>query len=96
MWNWSSVCHETRTFGCMPEPPAHRPDPPLVTRDLAEDEPDLPCDEGLQNLVPKLPDFGTDPVPPGPRDHGLPAEAAGAPEGLEEMADAVEEGRLPE
>ena len=92
----------------MPEPAAHKPDPdpdqPPLTRDLAEDEPDLPSDEDLRNLVPQLPDLETDPagpltpVPPGPETAVSPlAEAAGAPEGsLEEMAEAVEEGRLPE
>ncbi len=92
----------------MPEPAAHKPDPdpdqPPLTRDLAEDEPDLPSDEDLQNLAPQLPDLETDPagpltpVPPGPETAVSPlAEAAGAPEGsLEEMAEAVEEGRLPE
>ena len=91
----------------MLEPAAHKPDPdpdqPPVTRDLAEDEPDLPSDQELQNLAPPLPDLRTDPVdpltpvPPGPETTVSPLpEAAGAPEGsLEEMAGAVEEGRLP-
>jgi hypothetical protein len=92
----------------MSEPAAHKPDPdpdqPPVTRDLAEDEPDLPSDQELQDMAPPLPDLRTDPVdpltpvPPGPESAVSPLpEAAGSPEGsLEEMARAVEEGRLPE
>jgi hypothetical protein len=92
----------------MSEPAAHKPDPdpdqPPVTRSLADDEPDLPSDRDLQNLVPPLPDLDTNPVdpltpvPPGPETAVSPLpEAAGAPEGsLEEMAEAVEEGRLPD
>jgi len=91
----------------MSEPAAHKPDhdpdQPPVTRNLAEDEPDLPSDGDLQNLAPPLPDLQTNPVdfltpvPPGPETAVSPLpEAAGAPEGsLEEMAEAVEEGRLP-
>lgn len=91
----------------MPEPAAHKPDPdpdqPPLTYDLAEDEPDLPSDEDLQDLTPPLPDLETDPVdpmtpvPPGPETAVSPLpEASGAPEGsLQELADTVEEGRLP-
>ena len=92
----------------MSEPAAHKPDPdpdqPPLTRNLAEDEPDLPSDEDLHDLAPPLPDLETapvdplTPVPPGPETGVSPLpEASGAPEGsLEEMAEAVEEGRLPE
>ncbi len=90
----------------MSEPVARNTDPtaPPPPRDLAEDEPDLPSDRELQDLAPPLPELGTDPappmvpVPPGPETPVSPLpEAEGAvPEGsLEEMADAVEEGRLP-
>lgn len=91
----------------MSEPVARNTDPgaPPPPRDLAEDEPDLPSDDELEDLEPPLPDLDTDPaapmvpVPPGPETPVSPlAEAAGAvPDtSLEEMADAVEEGRLPE
>lgn len=92
----------------MSEPAAHKPDPdpdqPPVTHDLAEDEPDLPSDEELHDLAPSLPDLETDPidpmtpVPPGPETEVSPLpEAAASPEGtLEELADAVEEGHLPD
>ena len=78
--------------------------PPSPERDLAEDEPDLPSDAELDALAPPLPDLYTDPVapmapvPPGPETPVSPLpEAAGAvPDGsLEELVDAVEEGRLP-
>lgn len=92
----------------MSEPAAHKPDPdpdqPPLTRDLAEDEPDLPDDRDLRDLAPPLPALETDPVdhltpvPPGPEAAVSPlAEAGGVPAAsLEEMAEAVEEGRLPE
>ncbi|HEX2048331.1 MAG TPA: hypothetical protein VHF27_11230 [Acidimicrobiales bacterium] len=91
----------------MPEPVARNTDPsaPPVPRDLAEDEPDLPSDRELGDLEPPLPDLGTAPaapmvpVPPGPETPVSPlAEAGGAvPDtSLEEMAEAVEEGRLPD
>ncbi len=90
----------------MAEPAARNPDetPPPAPRDLAEDEPDLPSDRELHDLAPPLPDLDTDPmapmasVPPGPETPVSPLpEAAGAvPDvSLEEMAEAVEEGRLP-
>ncbi len=90
----------------MSEPAARNPDenPPPAPRDLAEDEADLLSDRELQDAAPPLPDLATDPmapmvpVPPGPETPVSPLpEAAGAvPDGsLEEMADAVEEGRLP-
>ncbi len=79
-------------------------DPPPPQRDLAEDEPDLLSDAELEEAAPPLPPLDTAPadpmvpVPPGPETAVSPlAEAGGAvPEdSLEEMADAVEEGRLP-
>ncbi len=89
----------------MSEPVARNttPDAPPPERDLAEDEPDLPDDEQLDQLAPPLPNLETDPVapmtpvPPGPESPISPLpEAAGMPQGsLEEMAEAVEEGRLP-
>ena len=78
--------------------------PPLPERDLAEDEPDLPSDDELDAMAPPLPDLDTDPVapmapvPPGPETtvSPLPQAAGSVPDGsLEELADAVEEGRLP-
>ena len=92
----------------MSEPAAHKPDPdpdqPPLTRDLADDEPDLLTDEELHDKAPDLPELETDPadpmvpVPPGPETPISPLpEAAAVPEGsLEEMAEAVEEGRLPD
>ena len=91
----------------MSEPVARNTDPsaPPPAKDLAEDEPDLPSDDQLEDLAPPLPDLDTDPVapmvpvPPGPETPVSPLpEAAGAvPDtSLEEMADAVEEGRLPD
>lgn len=83
----------------------HKPeDPPLPDRDLAEDEPDLLSDEELEEATPVLPPLDTDPagpqvpVPPGPETPVSPlAEAGGAvpQDTLDDMADAVEEGRLP-
>ncbi len=79
--------------------------PPPPDRDLAEDEPDLPSDAELEAMAPQLPDLDTDPVapmapvPPGPETSVSPLpEAAGTVPGgtLEEMADAVQEGRLPD
>ncbi len=78
--------------------------PPPAPRDLAEDEPDLLSDHELRDAAPPLPDLDTDPappmvpVPPGTETPVSPLpEAGGAvPDvSLEEMADAVEEGRLP-
>ena len=90
----------------MADPAARNPDdaPLPLERDLHEDEPDLPTDEELDDLAPPLPAMETDPmapmapVPPGPDTPISPLpEASGIPEGsLEEMAEAVEEGRLPE
>jgi hypothetical protein len=91
----------------MSEPVARNTDPgaPPPRRDLAEDEPDLPSDRDLEDLEPPLPDLDTDPaapmvpVPPGPESPASPLpEAGGAvPEpSLEEVADAVERGRLPD
>jgi hypothetical protein len=90
----------------MSEPVARNTDPgaPPPPRDLAEDEPDLPSDRELEDLEPPLPNLDTDPaapmvpVPPGPETPVSPLpEAAGAvpATSLDEMADAVEEGRLP-
>ena len=80
------------------------PEPPTPDRDLAEDEPDLPDDAELEALTPDLPPLETDPmapmnpVPPGPESAVSPQPEAGAPPdtSLAEVADAVEEGRLPE
>ena len=79
-------------------------DEPTPNRDLAEDEPDLPDDAELEALAPDLPPLDTDPmapmnpVPPGPESAVSPLAESGAPSdtSLAEMADAVEEGRLPE
>lgn len=78
--------------------------PPLVERDLAEDEPDLLSDAELEEAAPTLPPLDTVPadpmlaVPPGPETTVSPlAEAGGVvpQDSLEDMADAVEESRLP-
>ncbi len=78
--------------------------PPLPERDLAEDEPDLLSDAELEEAVPTLPPLDTAPadpmipVPPGPETTVSPlAEAGGAvpQDSLEDMVEAVEEGRLP-
>ena len=89
----------------MPDFAESKPEnPPLPERDLAEDEPDLLSDAELEEAAPDLPPLDTAPadpmvpVPPGPETTVSPlAEAGGVvPEGsLEDMADAVEEGRLP-
>ena len=90
----------------MSEPVARNTDPdaPPAPRDLAGDEPELPSDRELEDLAPPLPDLDTDPVapmvpvPPGPETtvSPLPQAAGAVPDtSLEEMADAVEEGRLP-
>ena len=80
------------------------PDAPLPKRDLAEDEPDLASDDELDAMAPPLPDLDTDPmapmtpVRPGPETtvSPLPQAAGAVPQGsLEELADAVEEGRIP-
>ncbi len=80
-------------------------EPPQPHRDLSDDEPDLLSDAELQRAAPALPPLETDPapfmnaVPPGPETLLSPLHEAGtAPPGdtLEEMADAVEEGRLPD
>jgi hypothetical protein len=80
-------------------------DPPQPQRDLAADEPDLLDDAELDRAAPPLPPLETDPapfmnaVPPGPETPVSPLREAGAPppgDTLEEMADAVEEGRLPD
>jgi hypothetical protein len=78
--------------------------PPMPERDLAEDEPDLLSDSELDAAAPPLPPLDSAPadpmvpVPPGPETAVSPlAEAGGAvpPDSLDDMADAVEEGRLP-
>ena len=88
----------------MPEFAESVPDnPPPPERDLAEDEPDLLSDAELDEAAPVLPPLDTAPadpmapVPPGPESVRSPlAEAGGVPQdSLEDMADAVEEGRLP-
>lgn len=79
------------------------PEPPPPDRDLAEDEPDLPDDAELEALAPDLPPLETDPmapmnpVPPGPESAVSPQAGVDAPPdtSLAEVADAVEEGRLP-
>lgn len=80
-------------------------EPPEPQRDLAEDEPDLLSDDELVDAAPDLPPLDTDPapvmapVPPGPETSASPLREAGGPAGidsLEEMADAVEDGHLPE
>lgn len=81
------------------------PEPPQPGRDLADDEPDLLTDDQLEEATPVLPDLDTDPapfmhaVPPGPETPVSPLHEAGEVvpvDTLEEMADAVEEGRLPD
>lgn len=78
-------------------------EPPPIPRDLAEDEPYLPSDAELEAMTPPLPPLNTPPMDPvpsvavGPEDRRLPLEGAPHPEtSLEEMADAVDEGRLPD
>ena len=77
--------------------------PPPIPRDLAEDEPDLPSDAELEAMKPPLPPLDTDPMKPMPPVSPRPEEPRppieGAPEpttSLDEIADAVEEGRYPE
>jgi len=81
------------------------PEPPQPNRDLAEDEPDLLSDAELEQAAPLLPSLETEPapfmhaVPPGPETPVSPLHEAGEvvpTDTLEEMADAVEEGRLPD
>ncbi len=89
----------------MPEFAESKPeDPPLPERDLAEDEPDLLSDAELDQTAPVLPPLDTAPadpmipVPPGPETAVSPlAEAGGVvpQDSLEDVADAVAEGRLP-
>ncbi len=89
----------------MPESIESKPqNPPLPERDLAEDEPDLPSDAELKEAAPTLPPLGTAPAdpmvpdPPGPEATVSPlAEAGGVVphDSLDDMSDAVEEGRLP-
>ncbi|HVL07050.1 MAG TPA: hypothetical protein VM388_13755 [Acidimicrobiales bacterium] len=89
----------------MPEFAESKPEnPPVPDRDLAEDEPDLLSDAELGDAAPVLPPLGTAPadpmvpVPPGPETSVSPlAEAGGVvpSDSLEDMADAIEEGRLP-
>ena len=76
--------------------------PPPIPRDLATDEPDLPSDAALEAMEPPLPQLDTDPigsmpdVAPGPEESRPPIEGAPRPStSLDEMVDAVEEGRLP-
>jgi len=79
-------------------------EPPQPDHDLATDEPDLPDDAQLEELAPDLPPLETDPmapmnpVPPGPESAVSPQAGTGVPDdaSLTEMADAVEEGHLPE
>lgn len=78
-------------------------EPPPIPRDLAEDEPDLLSDAELEAVAPPLPPLDTepmDPLPPvavGPEDSRPPLEGAPRPTNtLDDVADAVEEGRLPE
>ncbi len=77
--------------------------PPPIPRDLAEDEPDLPSDADLEVMTPPLPPLETDPMDPmppvaaGPEDSRPPLEGAPRPTNtLEDIADAVDEGRMPE
>lgn len=77
--------------------------PPPIPRDLAEDEPDLPSDADLEAMAPPLPPLGTDrvdpvpPIAPGPEEARPPLDGAPEPtNSLEEMADAVERGQLPD
>ncbi len=78
-------------------------EPPPIPRDLSEDEPDLPSDTELEALTPPLPPLDTDPmdpmppVDPGPHESRPPIEGAPQPtRSLDEVAEAVEEGRYPE
>lgn len=78
-------------------------EPPPIPRDLAEDEPDLLSDAELDTAAPPLPPLGTDPmdplppVAPGPEDDRPPLEGAPRPApSLSDMAEAVDENRLPE
>ncbi len=89
----------------MPEFAESKPEnPPRPERDLAEDEPDLLSDAELDQAAPVLPPLDTAPadpmipVPPGPETAVSPlAEAGGVVphDSLEDVADAVAEGRLP-
>ena len=93
------------TVSTMPEFIESKPEvPPLPERDLAEDEPDLLSDAELEDAAPTLPPLDTAPadpmvpVPPGPETTVSPlAEAGGVvpQDSLDDMADAVQEGRLP-
>jgi hypothetical protein len=89
----------------MPEFIENKPENPLLPeRDLAEDEPDLLSDAELGEAAPALPPLDTPPagpmipVPPGPETTVSPLAEAGGIEpndSLEDMAGAVEKGRLP-
>ena len=75
--------------------------PPPVSRDLAEDEPDLPADDELEALKPPLPPLDTnplDPVPPvapGPEDTRAPmAGVPQEPSSVDEMAEKIRDRRL--
>jgi len=75
------------------------PDQPPLTRDLAEDEPDLPDDAELEALTPLLPDLDTDPldpvpaVAPGPEEARPPLLGGPVPDNsLEEIADTASQG----
>lgn len=77
--------------------------PPPIPRDLSEDEPDLPSDAELDALAPPLPALETDPmdpmppVAPGPEESHPPIEGASRPaNSLDEISEAVDEGRFPE
>ena len=78
-------------------------EPLPIPRDLAADEPDLLSDAELDAATPPLPPLETDPmdplppVAPGPEDDRPPLEGAPRPApSLNDMAEAVDEGRLPE
>ena len=76
-------------------------DPPPAHRDLATDEPDLPSDGELDQLTPLLPNLETHPIPPmepvrpGPETPMSQASDQVPEDSLEDMADAVGQGRLP-
>jgi len=77
------------------------PDPPPAHRDLATDEPDLPSDSELDQLTPLMPNLTThptppmEPFPPGPETPMSQASDVVPHDSLEDMADAVGEGHLP-
>ena len=89
----------------MPDSIESKPEnPPPPDRDLAADEPDLLSDAELEEAAPTLPPLDTAPadpmlpVPPGTETTVSPLNEAGGvvpQDSMDDMADAVEDGRLP-